>query len=46
MKEYSEHLQKTMGNMDPSSMPELGDACIAAPFTYKFSSIKAAKKLI
>ncbi len=25
---------------------ELGDACIAAPFTYKFSSLKSAKKII
>jgi len=31
---------------DPSGMPELGDACMAAPFTYKFSSIRAVKKLI
>jgi len=25
---------------------ELGDACIAAPFTYKFTSLKAVKRLI
>jgi cation-transporting ATPase 13A1 len=27
-------------------MPELGDACIAAPFTYKFSSLRSCIKLI
>lgn len=25
---------------------ELGDACIAAPFTYKYSSLKSAKRII
>ena len=25
---------------------ELGDACIAAPFTYKFQSLKSVKRLI
>ena len=29
-----------------SGMPDLGDACIAAPFTYKFSSMKSVIKLI
>ena len=29
-----------------SGMPDLGDACIAAPFTYKFSSLKSCIKLI
>ena len=43
---------KTMGGGAPgaqggeSSMPELGDACIAAPFTFKFSSLRSAIKLI
>mmetsp|Transcript_18515 Transcript_18515/g.17606 ORF Transcript_18515/g.17606 Transcript_18515/m.17606 type:complete len:107 (-) Transcript_18515:501-821(-) len=27
-------------------VPELGDACIAAPFTYKFSSLKSSIRLI
>ena len=30
--------------MDPQL--ELGDACIAAPFTYKFTSLKSVKRLI
>ena len=29
-----------------SGMPELGDACIAAPFTYKYSSVGCMKKVI
>lgn len=31
---------------DGGAMPELGDACIAAPFTYKYSSMKSTIKLI
>ena len=34
-----------MGGPD-SGMPELGDACIAAPFTYKFASLKSSIKTI
>ena len=32
------------GGMDATV--ELGDACIAAPFTYKFQSLKSVKKVI
>ncbi len=38
-------MQNQMGGPD-SGMPELGDACIAAPFTFKFSSLRSAVKLI
>lgn len=34
-----------MGGPD-SGMPELGDACIAAPFTYKFASLRSGIKLL
>jgi len=44
MEEWQKH--NAMGGADPSGMPEMGDACIAAPFTYKYSSIKSVKKLI
>lgn len=34
-------------NAGPDShVPELGDACIAAPFTYKFSSIKSVRRMV
>ena len=35
-----------LGGQGESGMPELGDACIAAPFTFKFSSLKSAIRLI
>jgi hypothetical protein len=35
-----------MGAPGEGGMPELGDACIAAPFTYKFSSLRSGIKLI
>lgn len=34
------------GGQGESAMPDLGDACIAAPFTYKFSSLKSCIRLI
>lgn len=45
MQEYMKTMQSQMGGPD-SGMPELGDACIAAPFTYKFASLKSSIKLI
>lgn len=35
-----------MKNMGEQAQLELGDACIAAPFTYKYSSLKSVKKVI
>jgi hypothetical protein len=47
MEEYMKAMNEKMGGSnDPNNMPELGDACIAAPFTYKFTSIRSVKKLI
>ncbi len=45
MEEYMKAMQASAGGPD-SGMPELGDACIAAPFTFKFSSLRSAVKLI
>jgi len=47
MQEHQKEYQKVMmasAGTDPSL--ELGDACIAAPFTYKFTSLKSVKRLI
>lgn len=49
-KKHLEEYMKSMGGgaaaQGESGMPELGDACIAAPFTFKFSSLRSAIKLI
>jgi len=44
MKKHMEEYKAKTGAGDASM--ELGDACIAAPFTYKFSSLKSVKKTI
>lgn len=44
MEEYKKEMAKLSGG-DQTQL-ELGDACIAAPFTYKFSSLKSVKKVI
>jgi manganese-transporting P-type ATPase len=43
MEEYKKEMAKLNGG---EQQLELGDACIAAPFTYKFSSLKSVKKVI
>jgi cation-transporting ATPase 13A1 len=46
MEEHQKEYQKVMmANAGDPSL-ELGDACIAAPFTYKFTSLKSVKRLI
>lgn len=45
MAHQQEYQKCMMANAGDPSL-ELGDACIAAPFTYKFTSLKAAKRLI
>ena len=46
MEEHTKEYQKVMmANAGDPSL-ELGDACIAAPFTYKFTSLKSVKRLI
>lgn len=44
IKQHQEEYKKKMGAADPQL--ELGDACIAAPFTYKYSSLKSVKMTI
>jgi len=44
MEKHMEEYKAMTGAGDPQM--ELGDACIAAPFTYKFSSLKSVKKVI
>jgi len=44
MKNHMEEYKRKTGTSDPSL--ELGDACIAAPFTFKYSSLKSVKKTI
>jgi len=38
--------QKEMAALSGGDQLELGDACIAAPFTFKYTSIKSVKKVI
>lgn len=44
MEKHMEEYKNKTGAGDPQM--ELGDACIAAPFTYKFSSLKSVKRVI
>ena len=47
MEEYKKHMQEMNGQaMAGEQQMELGDACIAAPFTYKYSSLKSTKRII
>lgn len=46
MEEYMKAMGNPAAGGGDSGMPDLGDACIAAPFTYKFSSLKSCIKLI
>ena len=46
MEDYIKTMGGGAGGAGESGMPELGDACIAAPFTFKFSSLRSAIKLI
>ena len=43
---HQKEYQKTMMSMQGDPTLELGDACIAAPFTFKFQSLKSVKRLI
>jgi len=44
MEDFKKKQTELSGGMDASL--ELGDACIAAPFTYKYMSLKSVKKVI
>lgn len=46
MKEHQAEYQKVMMAQAGDPTLELGDACIAAPFTFKFTSLKIVKRLI
>lgn len=46
MEEHQKEYQKVMMSMAGDPSLELGDACIAAPFTFKFKSLKSVKRLI
>lgn len=46
MEEHMQEYQKVMMAQAGDPQLELGDACIAAPFTYKFTSLKSVKRLI
>jgi hypothetical protein len=46
MEEYMKTMGGGLGGADGSNMPELGDACIAAPFTFKYSSLRSSIRLI
>ena len=46
MEEHQKEYQKVHMAQAGDPQLELGDACIAAPFTYKFTSLKSVKRLI
>ena len=46
IEEHQKEYQKVMMSMAGDPTLELGDACIAAPFTYKFTSLKSVKRTI
>lgn len=46
VEDHQKEYQKVMMSMAGDPTLELGDACIAAPFTYKYTSLKSAKRLI
>ena len=41
-----EGFKREMAALAGEDQLELGNACIAAPFTYKYTSIKAVKRVI